>query len=436
MTISPLADRLRPTSLDELVGQDHLLYPGSPLTRMLDNDFSTPSIMLLGPPAVGKTSLAHIIAATTNRRFAELSATSAGVKDVRATIEAARRALKPADGATPTATIVFIDEIHRFSKSQQDILLPAVEDGTICLIGATTENPSFSINPALRSRTILLTLCPLDATALSTLIDRALSHPDGLTDITTVDSAARETLIRLASGDSRHMLTVLELAAGVATADNRTTVTDGDVTTVMPSALLRYDAGGDMHYDVTSAFIKSMRGSDPDAALYWLARMIASGEDPRFIARRLIIHAAEDVGLADPSVLTTCVSAAEAVALIGMPEARIPLAEATLAIATAPKSNAAKAGIDTALAAVHDGLTGAVPDYLRDTHYPGATASGAGVGYLFPHAHPGALVKQNYGPVGSDPATLRFYQPTTYGFEAEVSRRLAVIDQVLGKPSR
>lgn len=418
----PLAARMRPTRLDDLVGQDHLIYPGSPLEMLVSDQIASPSVLLYGNPSSGKTTIAGIIAGTTAKRFVELSATSAGVKDVRGAIADAQKALEQ---DPPQGTVLFIDEVHRFSKSQQDILLPAVEAGTVSLIGATTENPSFSVNPALRSRAILLRLEPLTDESIITLIDRALSQDQGLPDFSIQPAAAR-ALARTVDGDARQALTLLELCAGAAKADSRTEITEADVAAAAPVALLRYDHDGDQHYDITSAFIKSIRSSDPDAALHWLARMLVSGEDPRFISRRLMIHACEDIGMADPSALMVATAAHQAVSHVGMPEARIILGQATIHLATARKSNASYAAINAAIADVEAGRTGPVPKPLRDAHYPGAQALGHGQGYLYAHDFPyGVSPAQNCGPEGVDfQITGRYYQPTDHGNESAVLGRM------------
>ena len=423
----PLAARMRPTSLDQVVGQEHLVFPGSPLELLARGEGDT-SVLLWGPPGVGKTTIASVIARQTSRRFVELSATSAGVADVRKTLAAAQKALDNDD----IQTLVFIDEIHRFSKAQQDVLLPAVETGVISLIGATTENPSFSVNSALVSRSILLVLRPVEDREIVNLLSRALEedHILSATGIGFADSAL-QIIAELSSGDVRQALSRLETAVATAQAAGKSIIDRDVLEQVTGSALQRYDRDGDQHYDVVSAFIKSMRGSDPDAALHWLARMIEAGEDPRFIARRLVVHASEDVGMADPSVLGVAVAAAQAVQLIGMPEARINLAQATVAIATAPKSNAVYRGIDAALADARSGRTGEVPRHLRDAHYPGAKALGHGEGYLYPHNFKHGVVGQQYMP----DAVLgtQYYRPTANGFEQTVINRLASITTMTEK---
>ena len=418
----PLAARMRPRNLDEVVGQQHLLGPGSPL-RGLAASTTAVSVLLWGPPGTGKTSIAQAIAAETDQRFVELSATSAGVKDVRDAIAAALKALRDDD----QRTLLFIDEIHRFSKAQQDILLPAVEAGTVSLIGATTENPSFSVNSALVSRSVMLVLQPLTEQDLVAVMMTAIDAERGLNNPIGYDMVAIEAIARSASGDARQALTVLESVTDAAIAQGLRNVDIDFVAAIAPSAIARYDRDGDQHYDIISAFIKSMRGSDPQGALHWLARMIDAGEDPRFIARRIMVHASEDVGMADPSVLGVAVAAAQATQLVGLPEARIPLAQAVVAIATAPKSNAVYRGIDAALADVKEGRTGEVPTHLRDSHYPGAKALGHGAGYLYPHDYPHGIVAQNYLPAAAQGAV--YYQPSPNGFEKTIATRLAAISQ-------
>lgn len=416
----PLAARMRPTSLDQIVGQDHLIFPGSPLQLLADGKGAT-SVLLWGPPGVGKTTIASVVAHRTSRRFVELSATSAGVADVRKTLAAAHKALEKGE-----QTLVFIDEIHRFSKVQQDVLLPAVESGLISLIGATTENPSFSVNSALVSRSILLVLRPVENSDVVILLSRALKEDSVLsTTGIGIEDSALDIIADLSSGDVRQALNRLETAVATAEAAGKHTIDREVLEQVTGSALQRYDRDGDQHYDIISAFIKSLRGSDPDAALHWLARMIEAGEDPRSIARRLVVHASEDVGMADPSVLGIAVAAAQAVQLIGLPEARINLAQATIAIATAPKSNAAYRGIDAALADVRSGRTGEVPRHLRDSHYPGAKALGHGKGYLYPHDFEHAVAEQQYLPDAA--LGTQYYRPTVNGFEQTVTNRLASI---------
>lgn len=421
----PLAARMRPRTLGELVGQEHLIYPGSPLHQLVSGTIGAPSVLLWAPPATGKTSTARIIAETTAKNFLELSATSAGVKEVRAAVTGAQVALA---SDPPVGTVLFIDEIHRFSKAQQDILLPAVESGIVSLIGATTENPSFSVNPALRSRAILLRLEPLSRESIVAILANAVTSPLGLDASVELPRDVALSIADVASGDARQALTVLELAAGVSLAHGRRQILAGDVENIAPSALLRYDRDGDQHYDIVSAFVKAMRGSDPDAALHWLARLIASGEDPRFIARRILIHASEDVGMADPTAILVAHAASYAVATIGLPEARINLAQAVIHICAARKSNSVVAAIDAAMADVDAGRTGPVPPHLRDAHYPGAKALGHGSGYIYPHDHPhGIGPAQQYGPDGIE---LNYYTPTGHGSEAIAAHTLSVIKSV------
>lgn len=428
---SPLAVRMRPRSLDEVAGQQHLLVAGSPLRRLVEpaaesSGRAVPSsVILWGPPGTGKTTLAYLIAATSGRRFVELSAVTAGVKDVRQVIEDARRRLT----AGSQETVLFIDEVHRFSKSQQDALLPSVENRWVTLVAATTENPSFSVNSPLLSRSLLLTLQSLDEPDIRTLVERAVVDERGFGGAVELADDAFDHLLRLAGGDARKALTVLEAAAGAALSDGDKLIELSTMERAIDVAAVRYDKDGDQHYDVISAFIKSIRGSDVDASLHYLARMIAAGEDPRFIARRIMISAAEDVGMADPSALQTAVAAAQSVALIGMPEGRIILAEAVVHLATAPKSNAAYKGIGAALADVRAGKIGQVPQPLRDQHYPGAKEAGRGKGYVNSHEVPHAVAAQQYLPdvlVGT-----RYYQPSDRGFERSVSERLERIRSIL-----
>ena len=431
----PLAVRMRPTRLDEVAGQRHLLKAGSPLVSLASDDPgrapSAVSVILWGPPGTGKTTLAQAIARSSGRRFVELSAVTAGVRDVREVME---RALADRD-LYGTSTVLFLDEIHRFTKAQQDALLPGVENGWVILIAATTENPSFSVIAPLLSRSLLLTLETLDDVDLGMLVDRAVTDPRGLAGTVELEPAAREAIVRLASGDARRALTALEAAAQSAVAEGEPVVITADiVSAAVDRALLRYDKQGDEHYDVISAFIKSIRGSDPDAALHYLARMIEAGEDARFIARRVIISAAEDIGTADPQALPIAVAAAQAVQLIGMPEGRIPLAEAVVYLATAPKSNAAYVGIDAAIADVRAGRIGRVPKPLRDAHYAGAKRLGHGKGYVYPHDEPVGVAEQQHLPdelVGTE-----YYQPTERGHEREISARLAKLRAIIrGQPS-
>nr|WP_201469788.1 replication-associated recombination protein A [Microbacterium hydrocarbonoxydans] len=429
---TPLAVRMRPVSLDEVAGQKHLLRAGSPIVALADPAASSPgavSIILWGPPGTGKTTLAQAIARSSGRRFVELSAITAGVKDVR---EVMQEAITQRDLYGQT-TILFLDEIHRFTKAQQDALLPGVENGWVLLIAATTENPSFSVISPLMSRSLLLTLQPLTDDDIGLLVDRAVTDARGLNGAVTLADDARAALIRLASGDARRALTGLEAAAAVALSKGEEgavpAATADDVAQAVDKALLRYDRQGDEHYDVISAFIKSIRGSDPDAALHYLARMIEAGEDPRFIARRLVISASEDVGLADPQALSIAVAAADAVAFIGMPEGRIPLAEATVYLATTAKSNAAYVGIDQAIADIRSGGFGRVPLHLRDAHYPGARRLGHGRGYVYPHDSEFGILPQQYLP--DELRGKRYYEPKNLGAERDISARLERIRRIL-----
>jgi putative ATPase len=443
---TPLAVRMRPTSLDEVAGQSHLLRPGSPLVLLARPEVSTgaaASVILWGPPGTGKTTLAQAIARSSGRRFVELSAVTAGVRDVR---EVMQEALTQRD-LYGQSTILFLDEIHRFTKAQQDALLPGVENGWVVLIAATTENPSFSVISPLLSRSLLLTLQPLTDDDLGMLLDRAVADPRGLGGAVALLPEARDALVRLASGDARRALTALEAAASLAepvTGDDLEgdgakadagplEISADNVSDAVDRALLRYDRQGDEHYDVISAFIKSIRGSDVDAAMHYLARMIEAGEDPRFIARRLIISAAEDIGLADPHALPLAVAAADAVQFIGMPEGRIPLAEATAYLATTAKSNASYLAIDKAIADVRAGGFGRVPAHLRDAHYPGAKRLGHGKGYRYPHDSEVGVVAQQYLP--DDLVTRRYYEPTNHGQERDVQARLDKIRRILGSGS-
>jgi putative ATPase len=429
---TPLAVRMRPISLAEVAGQKHLLRAGSPIVALADPAAASPgavSIILWGPPGTGKTTLAQAIARSSGRRFVELSAITAGVKDVR---EVMQEAITQRDLYGQT-TILFLDEIHRFTKAQQDALLPGVENGWVLLIAATTENPSFSVISPLLSRSLLLTLQPLTDDDIGLLVDRAVADARGLSGAVTLADDARSSLIRLASGDARRALTGLEAAAAVALSnaedEKAPVVTADDVAQAVDKALLRYDRQGDEHYDVISAFIKSIRGSDPDAALQYGARMIVGGVAPRFIARRLVISASEDVGLADPQALAIAVAAADAVAFIGMPEGRIPLAEATVYLATTAKSNAAYAGINAAIADIRAGGFGRVPVHLRDAHYPGAKRLGHGRGYVYPHDSEFGILPQQYLP--DELEGRRYYEPTNHGQEREVQARVEKIRRIL-----
>jgi putative ATPase len=421
---APLPVRMRPASLEELVGQDHLLAPGSPLRRLVGGG-SPQSVILWGPPGSGKTTIAHLVAGAGDRRFVAMSALNAGVKDVRAVIDAARRQRR--SGGPPT--VLFIDEVHRFSKTQQDSLLAAVEDRTVTLLAATTENPYFSVISPLLSRCVLLTLQPLTDDHLRGLVRRALADPRGLAGAVKLDAEAEDHLVRLSGGDVRKALTALEAAADSAAATGRAEIDLATVERAVDVAAVRYDREGDAHYDVVSAFIKSLRGSDVDAALHWLARMLVAGEDARFIARRLVIFASEDVGMADPTALSVATAAAHAVEYVGLPEAQLNLAQAVVHLATAPKSNAVTTALGAALADVRAGRGGPVPRHLRDAHYPGAARLGHGAGYQYPHDHPMGVVTAQYPPddlVGTD-----YYRPTAHGAERELTERVPRLRRVI-----
>ncbi|MBO0595730.1 AAA family ATPase [Nesterenkonia sp. E16_7] len=470
---------MRPRALEEVLGQQHLLEQGSPLRVLAEGNrgpAGASSVILYGPPGTGKTTLAHVLARGASRKFVELSAIRAGVKDVRQVMD---RALEDRD-LRGTTTVLFLDEIHRFNKAQQDALLPGVENGWVILVAATTENPSFSIIAPLLSRSLMLTLRSLTQDDLSGLITRALQDPRGLDSAFALEDVARDHILRMAGGDARRVLTTLEAAAAVAmgrspedgeaaanpaddggvapaaddgvapaahdgedgdpahvddpSAADRASgspvlITARDAEQAMDFAVQRYDRDGDQHYDIVSAFIKSLRGSDPDAALHYLARMVVAGEDPRFIARRLVIAAGEEVGMADPSALLTAMAAADAVQLIGMPEARILLAQATVHIATAPKSNASYKALDAAIADVRAGRSGSVPPHLRDAHYSGAHRMGHGKGYVYAHDQPHHVATQQYVPdelIGVD-----YYRPTGNGAERAVAERLEKLRMII-----
>jgi putative ATPase len=420
---APLAVRMRPAVLGEVVGQDHLLGPGAPLRRLVEGA-APASLLLYGPPGTGKTTLATLVSSAIGRRFVALSALTAGVKEVRAVIDDARRRL----GRSGESTVLFIDEVHRFSRTQQDALLGAVEDRTVLLVAATTENPFFSVVSPLLSRSLVLQLKPLDDDAVRSLVRRAVADERGLADIVALDADAEDHIVRLAGGDARRALTALEAAADSAQAQGKA-IDLATVEATVDKAAVRYDRQGDQHYDVISAFIKSIRGSDVDAALHYLARMVEAGEDPRFIARRLIVHASEDIGMADPTALQTAVAAAQAVQMIGMPEGRLALAQATVHLATAPKSNAVIAGIDAALSDVRGGAAGTVPPHLRDGHYAGASQLGNATGYRYPHDVPEGVLAQQYPPdelVGRD-----YYNPTNRGSERALADRLPKLRRVV-----
>lgn len=452
---APLAVRMRPRTIDEVLGQEHLLTPGAPL-RVLAGENAGPagpsSVILYGPPGTGKTTLAHVIARAPGRKFVELSAITAGVKDVRAVMD---QALLDRD-MYGTTTVLFLDEIHRFTKAQQDALLPGVENRWVILVAATTENPSFSIISPLLSRSLLLRVHSLEQSDIERLIDRALADPRGFDGAAVIDEDARAHLAAVSGGDARRSLTSLEAAAAIAfseaeqaSVESARSAEDSDepagekapepaapvritlahATEAVDRAAIRYDRSGDQHYDVVSAFIKSMRGSDADAAVHYLARMLEGGEDPRFVARRIMILASEDIGLADPQALQVATAAAQSVALVGMPEARIILSQAVIYCALAPKSNAAYNAINRAIADVRAGASGQVPVHLRDGHYAGAKQFGHGVGYIYAHDEPGHVAAQQYLP-----DTLRgtvYYEPTQHGFERTLTERRERIRRIL-----
>ena len=427
---APLAARMRPSSISEIVGQSGLLVEGSPLSELArrvedPTKASRISVILWGPPGTGKTTIAQVIARSSGRKFVELSAITAGVKEVREVMTAAQRDRE----IYGSSTLLFLDEIHRFSKAQQDALLPGVEGGWVTLIAATTENPSFSVVGPLLSRSLLLTLESLTESDIETLVRRALDAPQGLAGAFEIEADALGQIVQLADGDARRALTVLDAAAGHSNALGRSNIALEDVSAAMDRALVRYDRQGDQHYDVISAFIKSVRGSDADAAVHYLARMLEAGEDPRFVARRLIILAAEDIGLADPQALVIANAAADAVAFIGMPEGRIPLAEATIYLALAPKSNSAYNAINSAIADVQAGLSGTVPKPLRSSNFAGAKKQGAGVGYVYPHDDARAVVEQNY--LSGKTANRRYYVPKELGAERSLAERWAKLREII-----
>jgi putative ATPase len=444
---TPLAARMRPNAIQEVVGQTHILKPGSPLIALATPveqgaKVSAASVILWGPPGTGKTTLAQVVAGSSGRRFVELSAITAGVKEVREVLDRARND-KDLYGVS---TVLFLDEIHRFSKAQQDALLPGVEAGVVVLIAATTENPSFSVISPLLSRSLVLTLESLRDDDVKTLLKRAMVEPQGLGGAVSADDEILDQILRLALGDARRALTILESAAisALSRPQKATKASKGtsktaikppvaielqDIEASADRALLRYDKDGDQHYDVISAFIKSVRGSDADAAIHYLARMIEGGEDPRFIARRLMILAAEDIGLADPQALPLAVAAAETVAMIGMPEGRIPLAEATIYLALAPKSNTAYNAINAALADVRNGVVGQVPNALKSSNFAKAQDQGAGVGYEYPHDSTRAVIPQRY--LDEKVLGRRYYLPKDVGHERELGERWSKLRDIV-----
>ncbi len=437
--VAPLAVRMRPRTLEEVRGQGKVLRPGSPLRRLIEGSGGAAgplSAILWGPPGTGKTTLAHLVATVADRRFVELSAVTAGVKDVRAVMEAAVRERD----LYGRQTVLFLDEIHRFTKAQQDALLPGVENRTVILVAATTENPSFSIISPLLSRSVLVTLESLSDEEVADLLAAALTDERGFDGGHTLAADATEHLVRIAGGDARRALTSLEAAAGVALdaqpagrlSDEPVEITLAHVEQAVAQAAVRYDRAGDQHYDVASALIKSMRGSDVDAALHYLARMLEAGEDPRFIARRIVISASEDVGMGDPTALQTAVAAMHAVAQIGMPEARIILAQAVVHNAMAPKSNAAYLGINEAIADVRAGRGGVVPAHLRGSGYAGAERLGHGKGYVYAHDEPDGVAAQQYLPDDLHDS-VSYYRPTDRGFEERLRARWEWLSGRLGR---
>ena len=419
--MAPLADRVRPTTLDEYIGQEHIIGKGKLLYRAISAD-KISSIILYGPPGTGKTTLAKIIANTTKMIFNQLNAVTSGIKDIREVTAEAKNQL----GMYNKRTILFIDEIHRFNKSQQDALLPFVENGTIILIGATTENPYFEVNKALISRSMIFKLELLNDEDIEEIILNALKDKDrGLGNFNaSLDKDALDHLINISNGDARIALNGLELAVLTTDPDSegKIVLDINIIEECVQQRAINYEKNGDEHFDTVSAFIKSMRGSDPDATLYWLAKMIYAGEDSKFIARRIIISASEDVGNADPNALTVATSAFEAVNFIGMPEGRIVLAQAAVYMATAPKSNSAYIGIDKAIEDIKNIKTGNVPAHLKDSHYSGASKLGHGKGYLYPHSYEDGFVKQQYLP--DNMLGAKYYEPTENGYEKSIKERL------------
>jgi len=420
VTNLPLAARMRPRTLEEFVGQEQIVGPDSYLRRAIESD-TLSSVIFYGPAGTGKSTLAWVVAQHTKAHFESYSAVTSGVADIRRVTQQARERTR----ALGRRTVLFVDEIHRFNKAQQDAFLPHVENGTIVLIGCTTENPYFEINSPLVSRSRIFVFEPLTAEQVGIIVDRALADRErGLGQMElALRPEARDHLINLANGDARAALNALEAAAQQAQLDGIKTLTLAMVEDAAQQRALKYDKGGDVHYDVISAYIKSLRGGDPDAALYWLARMLEAGEDPRFIARRLVIQSAEDVGNADPMALVVATAAAHAVEYVGLPEAQIPLAQATVYVATAPKSNASYIALTRAQEDVRNRQVPLVPKHLRDANYPGAKKFGHGEGYVYPHDHPGHYAPQDYLPPGTK--SRRYYEPGNLGYEKRIRERMA-----------
>lgn len=431
LTMAPLAARMRPRTLDEVVGQEALLKPGAAFRRVVESGRPV-SMLLWGPPGTGKTTLARLIAHYADAAFESLSATSAGVRDIREVLGSARERLATEE----RRTVLFLDEIHRFAKNQQDALLPGVEDGTLVLVGATTENPFFEVNGPLLSRMTMFRTETIDPLELAQLVRRAISDEDrGLGSMgLAIDEETVDLLAARTGGDARQTLTVLEVAATLTQGRESTTIEEVDIEEALQRRIVRYDKAGDTHFDVISAFIKSVRGSDVDASLYWLHLMLEGGEDPEFIVRRMIVLASEDIGLADPNALLQAVAASQALAHVGLPEATYALTQAAIYLAAAPKSNSVGDAIGAARAAVLDGPAPAVPPHLRSTGYAGAEKLGHGVGYRYSHDFPDHVVDQQYFPDEVTPSVL--YQPSEQGRESAIGERVKWLDAVFKRSGR